>query len=132
MRKENFWKKVLDLVDPLRYFCSKELVEIVYTPIECKLDFVYKDGGVRSKNIELDEVAEILSLWDSLEKESCELKNNKARFLVTKGAGVFGHVGKVSGKTIARISPFIKRVNIWRDDFFNRKKLLVPPDRLFV
>lgn len=129
--KNSFWEKILDLVDPLRIFYSEELVEIIYTPIECKLDFVYRDESTKSKEIDLVMADKVLLLWDSVEKKSSEVKNQKAIFLVTNGANVFGHVGKVSGKTIAHLSPFMKRVNTWRDDFFTRKKLSVPADPLF-
>ncbi len=131
INRKVFWEKVLCVIDPLGAYCSPDLVEIVYTPLDQKVGFIYSDGSTRSKEIDLTMAAEVLLLWDSVEKRSSEVKNQKATFLVTEGANVFGHVGKVSGKTIAHLSPFMKRVYAWRDDFFNRKKLDVPADPLF-
>lgn len=129
--RKSFWEEVLCVIDPLRAFYSPDLVEVVYTPLDQKIDFVYDDGSKKSKEIDLTMAAEVIRLWDSVEKRSSEVKNERARFSVDKGAGVFGHVSKVSGKTIAHLSPFMKRVHEWRDDFFNRKKLSIPADPLF-
>lgn len=129
--ENSFWEKVLRVIDPLRVFYSPDLVEIIYTPLDQKIDFVYDDGSKKSKEIDLTMAAEVIRLWDSVEKQIAEVKNQRARFSVMKCANVFGHAAKISGKTVAHMSPFIKRVEGWRTDFFARKNLSVPTDPLF-